>query len=281
MFRRYRFILSLFLLAAGSWAHAGTKEEIIRLQSDILDTQKRIHELQKSSDANARDIKTLLEQVNEQLAKTNSTLAAIKDGLPGQQADLKLAVDSLLKETRVLSEKLEDTNSRISTLSQQVSASKIQIEEAGKKGANPVASPSTVFNTALNDYNRGAYDLALQGFQNYLSNYKGTELAADAQYYVGECLYNLNRFDEAVVAFNQVINSYPNSSRLLAAYLKKGLALMELNRRPDAIEQFKLLVLRYPDTQEANIAKQKLELLGAKPERSAPSRSRSSVRRSR
>ena len=47
---------------------AGTKEEIIRLQSDVLQLQNQIRMLQKSIDDNGSVFRSLLEQLNDQVA---------------------------------------------------------------------------------------------------------------------------------------------------------------------------------------------------------------------
>ena len=53
---------------------AGTKEEIIRLQSDILQLQNQIRLVKKGADESNAILKSLLEQLNDQIATTNLTI---------------------------------------------------------------------------------------------------------------------------------------------------------------------------------------------------------------
>ena len=71
--KRIQPIMSFLLVLTGSlsWGLAGTEEEIIRLQNDVLQLQNQIRLLQKSVDDTAAILKSLLEQLNDQMAISN------------------------------------------------------------------------------------------------------------------------------------------------------------------------------------------------------------------
>ncbi len=58
------------------------------------------------------------------------------------------------------------------------------------------------------------------------------------------------------------MKDYPGGEKAGPAYLKKGLALLELNRTADAVIQLNHVITAYPQSEEARIARDRLEGLG-------------------
>ena len=82
-------------------------------------------------------------------------------------------------------------------------------------------SPQRLFNTALADFTAGQWALCIDGFGTYLRSFSRTDLADDAQWYIGECYQQDGKFTEAIDAYNRVIANYPEgrprAGRLLQA----------------------------------------------------------------
>ena len=123
-------------------------------------------------------------------------------------------------------------------------------------------NPMEVYQAAYRDYQRGNYDLALAGFRDFLARYPDSELAANAEYWIGESLYSQKKYSEAIDEFNRVVNKYPKSDKAPGALLKKGYAYLAINDRPRAIVQFQYVVHEYPNSRESALAKDRLRQLG-------------------
>ena len=82
-----------------------------------------------------------------------------------------------------------------------------------------------MYETAYADYTAGQWSLAIQGFETYLKTYPKSELADDAQYYIGESYAGDSKFREAVAAYERVIRDYPQSDILPEAWYKVGITL--------------------------------------------------------
>src|SRR5467141_3714977 len=52
--------------------------------------------------------------------------------------------------------------------------------------SGPAPSADTLYSTGLRDITSGKYDLARSEFQDYLKYYGDTDLASNAQFYLGE-----------------------------------------------------------------------------------------------
>ncbi len=259
--------LLLVLVVSPSWGLAGTKEEIVRLQSDVLQLQEQIRLLQKSTDDRGSVLKSLLEQLNDQIAKSNLAMENLSQALSGQKAEVGTAVSGLRQEIQKLSVKLDDTNNRIAGLYQkvedsQVKASSLRNLPSGNGQGSGGVEPDQVYSQAYNDYLMGNYDLAITGFQDFLTNYPNSEYADNAMHYLGVCYFEQNRYEQAIQAFDQVINLYPKGDKTPVAYFKKAAAYQALQKNNEAVDTWKKLYTLFPDSQEAKLAAQELEKLG-------------------
>jgi tol-pal system protein YbgF len=186
--------------------------------------------------------------------------------MSGQKAEVGNAVSTLRQEIQKLSVKLDDTNNRIAGLYQkvedsQVKASSLRNVPSASSSATGV-EPDQVYSQAYNDYLLGNYDLAITGFQDFLTNYANSEYADNAIHYLGVCYFEQNRYEQAVQAFDQVINLYPKGDKTPVAYFKKAAAYQALQKNNEAVDTWKKLYTLFPDSQEAKLAAQELEKLG-------------------
>ena len=90
-----------------------------------------------------------------------------------------------------------------------------------------------------------------------------SDLASNAQFYLGEIAYSQGKFQDAVNAYSKVIENYPKSFKLAPAHLKKGLALLELDQKTNAERELRAVVRLFPGTDEERRARAKLKEIGA------------------
>jgi tol-pal system protein YbgF len=128
--------------------------------------------------------------------------------------------------------------------------------------SGPAPSADTLYSNGLRDITSGKYDLARQEFQDYLRYYGDTDLASNAQFYLGEIAYSQRNYDQAVSEYDRVLTNYPKSFKLAPARLKKGMALLELGQKNTGIRELREVVKRYPGTEEERRARAKLKELG-------------------
>jgi tol-pal system protein YbgF len=264
----------ILLLLSGGMAFAGAKEEYIRLQNDIMTVQNQIRMLQKSVDEGGAVSKTLLEQALNQMGNISRTVEQINRRQDEQSRAGDENIEDLINTIRSLASRIDDQNVRIVNLTRSLEATQASLEEMKSRRPKSETGPDgkmlplpadQLYSLAYNDYIQGNFELAVQGFLDYLANYKDTELADNAQYYIGDCFFNQGRHADAVEAFNQVLSLFPKGDKAPAALLKSGLAHLSLNDNTSAVDSFKNVILKYPDSPEANIAIQQLQILGVEP----------------
>ena len=244
------------------------------------------------------DIRMLHEQTMRLHLAINGIVGAIETLAADQEAlgtamrrafaDQRLMLDSVGSVARVLREKLDETNVRISSLSQEVEALRVSIPPApvqttqlpadpetglpGAAGSSPAAvapgappaaggSPQRLYQTAWADYAGGQWALAVTGFEAYIATYPRSEMTDDAAFYIGETYFLQGDFQDAVEAYEQVVRDYPNGDRVPEAAYKRGVALDRLGEPDLARESFQLVVTNYPDSRMAALAQQLLDRL--------------------
>ncbi len=249
-------------------AAGGTKEEIIRLQSDVLQLQELIRVLQKSLDERNGTIVSLLEQLNDQAAETKLALEEVDGSLVAAKAQsgaVERAVAALKEDFQVLSAKLDETNNRVAALARRMEENQVQIQtlRTVPSGATGEISPDRVYSATYNDYLMGNFALAINGFQDFLASFPDSEYADNAAYYLGDCYLQQGRYELAIQAFDQVINLYPKGDKTPVAYFKKASALQQMQKLDEAIDSLKKLRRLFPKSQEAELAQQELVKLGA------------------
>ena len=126
----------------------------------------------------------------------------------------------------------------------------------------PAPSADLLYSNGLRDLNGHKYDLAAQEFQDYLKYYSDTDLASNAQFYMGEIKFAQQQYGPAIDAYSRVIDNYPKSFKMAPAHLKKGLALVALGEKTSGIRELRSVVRLYPGTEEERRARSKLQELG-------------------
>jgi len=123
----------------------------------------------------------------------------------------------------------------------------------------PEPTPQGVYNEAYNVLQAGNNRSAREQFKKFLNTYKDSELADNAQFWIGESYYREKKFEEAILSFEDLIKSYPKSAKIPEAYYKQALSFGAINDTVAAKAKLEMLLNEYPDGELAQRAKQKLQ----------------------
>ena len=261
------FNLLLILFIFTSSLQAGTKEELIRLQNDIHALQEQFRLFEKTLHENntgLAGIKDLIEQLNDQAAKTNMLLEKTLAAIDQQGSGNRPGEEEILPELRSLSEKIDDMSMSISALARQVSELKVPSTPMNASISQNLTTADTLFNQAYYDLLEENYDLAIGGFTAYLTQFpSGNEVSA-ARYNIGEAYFYTGRFQDAIAAYTQVIEENADSGKVASALYKRGKSYLEILDSTRAIEDFKAVTRKFPEAPEAALAKVELQDLGVK-----------------
>ncbi len=242
---------------------SAAKKEIIRLQADVSIMQQQVRELQKGFDADIAVLKDLVEKLYDQSAKMQAALEGMKSFSRQTEAVVGAKIESMENQFSVVNTGIDMVMERINKLSMQMAETKTSVEslDSPRRDVGPV-SPEVLYNSAYGDYIKGSYELAREGFQEYVNNYPETELSDNALYWVGETYYKDRKFSEAVDAFDRVIQVYSKGNKVPAAILKKGFSYLELKNDQAGIKELRWVIQKHPSSDAAQVAKNRLKTLG-------------------
>jgi len=295
-------IFSAVLLAAavagslvGPRPAEAVAREIVELQRDVTNLLQGQKDLSTQMTQDHTVMKTLVEQTGDSVGKLNGTISAMQKSVQDVQANSGARLDTMSTQVQGLSDNLEEIKSRLGKLNQQLVDLQNTVQSldakisgtapapattptsgnyaappatgapvAGSSAVPPGGAPSadTLYSNGLRDITSGKYDLARQEFQDYLKYYSDTDLASNAQFYLGEIAYSQHNYDQAVQEYDRVLTNYPKSFKLAPAHLKKGMAQLELGQKTAGVKELREVVKRYPGTEEERRARAKLKELG-------------------
>ena len=264
------------LVLASETAFAANKEQQL-LMAEIRMMQQHQQQLQHMVASLADSLKAVTGKLDEQ---TNTSRKAL--------ADQRLLIEGMTDTVRILRERADDTNVRLSSITQELESMRQAIAAqpqptavpAGDPSSDPGAtgpgavpagnppagnvpppnvSPQRLYDTAYSDYTAGHYEVAIEGFETFLRFFPRHINADDAQLNIGNALYNAGKYREAVAAYQRVISDHPKRESVPAAYYKMGLSYNELKQPELARKAFETIIENYASAPEHTLAKQALE----------------------
>lgn len=176
---------------------------------------------------------------------------------------IEAKIDSLSKEqinavtsTRAdIGTKLSDLDSRTEKLENKLG----DLQELYKK-RTPSALDTTkktstkdIYDMAYTDFTKGNYELAINGFRKFLSDFSDAD---NAQYWLGECYNALGNYPDALQAFKNVVSNYPMSKKAPPAMYKIITISKATGDTLTAQGYLRELIGVYPNSPEAKLAKE-------------------------
>ena len=125
-------------------------------------------------------------------------------------------------------------------------------------------SSRRLYDRIMEEFKHRDYEAALAGFRFFIEVHGHSSLAANAQYWIGECQYHMGRYKDALASFYNVVSYYPLSPKLAASTLKIGQTYTKLGDQEKARMMYERVVDQYPDSSEAELARKAIDTSNAK-----------------
>ena len=118
-----------------------------------------------------------------------------------------------------------------------------------------------LYKDAYETFYRGDLEGARRKFEAFLKQYPNTELSDNAQFWIGETYYLKKDFERAILEYEKAMVKYPEGDKIPAALFKQALAFLELGDKTNARNLLKRVIEKYPHSDQAEMAKKKLETI--------------------
>ena len=246
-----------------------TTSQLDALRNDVL---------QQRAEADANDsiravqlvqILTTLRTVTDSVSGFSTRLNRMRAESQADMRDLKTQVNGIQEITGQSQEKLQQLRAQLEQRSKQVPPSVASAVPTGDTltaaPAAPVTDspgPNELFQIGRDQLTRGGNSAARAAFSDLLQRFPDSELAADAQFYVAESLAAEGSAVPADSAYATVVMKYAQSPRAPTALYKRGFLAQSAGRLTAARRLYNDLIRRYPKSDEAELARERLRVLG-------------------
>ncbi len=206
------------------------------------------------------EIKKELAKLNKQIVIIDNKVSAITKNLAdeGQSKEtILLSLQFIKEEFNELRNGLGKINDKLTTMKY----SSVKSPENSLSGTENtgIQSPDSIYFTAYSDYNKKNYDLAIEGFTQFVKQFPDNVLADNSLYWIGECYYARKEYSQAIKIFSSIIEKYKGGDKVPDALLKKGYAYIEMEQIESGISVLKSLISEFPLSEEAYLAQQKIK----------------------
>jgi tol-pal system protein YbgF len=253
-----RSIAIVFVLVWMSGPAFGQRQEIIQLQADIIRLTLQVGEIQNSLNERNTVVQDLVEQLFDRVVALSETSSRIADALEDVRnsnhqlgGEMRVLMSNLGDDVEIMDRNVEDLRTDVAAMSQQMTAMSTTTSD--------LESPEGLMRLAVTDFLVGNYQLAIEGFREYLDSFPTSPRAAESQLYLGDAYFSHDAFDRAILEYDLLLQKYPESDKTVSALFKKGLALAEMGHTRDALTYLRQVVSDYPQSTEATSARQKID----------------------
>jgi tol-pal system protein YbgF len=199
---------------------------------------------------------------------TNQSLLELAQRIDALQADVR----SIRGEVELLQNQAEGGKNQTRNLYGDLEKRLAALETLGGVGAATIpgapaapvsgASEQATYDAGMAALRTGNYDKAVATFREVVTNYPNGDLAANAQFWMGESYYTKGDLENAVTAYRKVLSDWPASRKAPDAMVKLGFSLSDLKRTGEARSTLEEVVRKYPGTPAAQLASDRLKRLG-------------------
>ncbi len=216
-----------------------------------------------------RTLSTSVEEYKDYVNRPSKEIGRVKEDVDGRLRGLEEGRKALEEKNKTQEERIRGMEDRLKGMEGKVK--QVEPEKPGPaqevpsegKGASP--GMGNMYKVAYEAFQKGDAEGARKKFEAFLKQYPNTELSGHAQFWIGETYYQKKDFEKAILEYEKAITKYPEGSKVPAALYKQGLAFLELGDKANARNLFKRVMERYPRSEQADMAKKKLEAMKQPP----------------
>lgn len=139
--------------------------------------------------------------------------------------------------------------------------SNLEPPTVGATTTTPSASAQDLYDEGYAQYHQGNYIDAESRFRRFLQESGNTNLADNAQYWIGEARFARGDTRGALAAFRETVERYPQGNKVPDALLKAGQCLELLGDSDGARASYREIVRRFPSSAASAVAEERIAKL--------------------
>jgi tol-pal system protein YbgF len=252
------------------------REKVLEEKNRALEERMKVTtEWARTTEERTRATEERAKATEERAKATEERTRAIEERFKWAEASLKGTEDRFKgteERFRGLDSKVDQVGSKQADLEKKITSREAkEPPPTPPPPSPPVPAPETkapapslmgsadLYKDGLDTFYRGDMDGARKKLETFLKSYPNTELSDNAQFWIGETYYRQKDYERAILEYERVIVKYPEGDKVSAAMLKQGLSFLELGDKANARNLLRRVVERYPQSDQAELARKRLE----------------------
>ena len=280
----------VFLIGLSLFGCASTRD-VRMLDKEMDKLYSQVNALRKENDFTKNDLSDLraenqrlktdlslrLENIQSEMQSLSTDIEEYKELLKRPSKDMDRIKGDMEDRLKTLEERRKNQEEKVRELEERLKAPEPKTPGPGPKPMESEKSASTkeipaelkgsstgmgdLYKDAYETFHKGDLEGARRKFEAFLKQYPNTELSDNAQFWIGETYYLKKDYERAILEYEKAIVKYPEGDKIPAAIFKQALAFSELGDKTNARNLFKRVIEKYPRSDQAEMAKKKLETI--------------------
>jgi tol-pal system protein YbgF len=241
-----------------------------RLQADLLLRIENLQSEMRALSTSIGEYKDFLKRPSKEIDRMKEDIGLRTKTLEEKAKTSEEKNRALEEQAKVLGERNRGIEDRLKGLEEKMNELIAKLREAEKTVPTKEVLPEVkgvstgagdLYRDAYETFQKGNFEGARRKFEAFLKQYPNTELSDNAQFWIGETYYLKKDFEKAILEYEKAIAKYPEGDKVPAALFKQALAFLELKDKTNARNLLKRVMERYPNTEQAQMAKKRLEAI--------------------
>jgi tol-pal system protein YbgF len=216
-------------------------KEIDRVREDTSVRLRMLEEREKALEAKNKAMEERARQLEKQMEENLKAMEGKIDRVATKQAELEKVAAAAEAERSA--------------------AAKAQPPPVETKGPSSTTGAGDLYRDAYETFQKGDLESARRKFEAFLKQYPNTDLSDNAQFWIGETYYLKRDYEKAILEYEKAVTKYPEGDKIPSALFKQALAFAELGDKSNARTLLRRVIERYPQSEQADMAKKRLDTL--------------------
>ena len=253
---------------------SGQNKDILAVQRDIYEVNRKLDELKTAQDGRSAQVETLLKQLSDASQKLGAELAALQESSKANQIEQQRRVfepmAGLKTNVEDISGRFDGVLAALSTMRGKQDKMETMLEDLSRavrllaSQPAPAAAPtpevssadkvSLLFATAQRDKLAGNSQKALNEFNELAMAYPMSPEAPMAMFEMGSLYVEAEQYEDALQAYDRVLEQFGDNPMRKQAQFLKAEQLANLGKRSEAAREFDVFAKAYPGEDQARTA---------------------------
>ncbi|MEW6519628.1 MAG: tol-pal system protein YbgF [Thermodesulfobacteriota bacterium] len=257
--------------------------ELLQVKGQLDESRHRYRGLQEENQRLQEAMKTVQQQTEQKTVELQERIGTVESSTSEIDTRLESVHTNLvgIKETQAqaAARAAEEARKKAEAASRSSLTHEITPEKSKKTAVEAKAQPRQEFSSpeptptpskgsatgqkmydqALDLFKAKKYKEAQDLFSEFIKKNPNDDLAVNARFWVGDCLFNQNEFALAILEYQNVIADFPNHIKAPAALFKQGMAFEKLQDNDTAKIVYKKIIDEYPKSDQVEASKKRLE----------------------